>query len=678
KLESTVISLASTPVAPGSDFKVTIDYRLVLEENSGIASIAPDDTQFLPAAFWYPTPNSPVSPRGIDTAPFRLTLSTVSSEIAVSAGNANGSVFDQPLNAQPFFLVGKWETVELTGAPQQAQMARISALLKPGATPEDRNQAQALMKVASDAIGFYTQVLGPLPSAVPVRLVAVNRGGGFGEAGTILLGQSVFHRAKPDAATVMLIAESLVRLWIGGATRVSGPGASVIKQGLVRFFATLFIDKEYGADAAQAERQRQQSIYQGVAKRDAPLSKSLPSYDTHDPSENNKGAMVWRLVDNRLGHDAFMAFVRDQLSAARADTVTLPSFRKGIESSAGAELKALLDYELDEVTEMDLLAGLPQAQQGEWVSALRNTGKIDVNVDVVATTDNGEKIKTQATIRAQDFGEARFKTARRVASVEVDPDKLYPQVDLTNDVAPRTTSADDSLQEAVRLYPKSDFAGAEKNARSALSQAPFLQQARILLARSLMSQNKSDEAAKEFQQTLNDKLPEAASLAWASAGLGEIALQKGQRSEAAKLFTQAILADADSPATIFARRERLKADAATPDPSVVSFLAQLDTAIKNGRKTEIESLIIPGELKTFTGGIVGGQPKEWATHAVRSDALGTNRMGVEVNIIAQVLERDQYKDVSGTAVLILARDPSQNPSQSGGWKLAAVELFDVK
>ncbi|MGH9915685.1 MAG: hypothetical protein ACRD63_10410, partial [Pyrinomonadaceae bacterium] len=69
KLESTVISLASTPVAPGSDFKVTIDYRLVLEENSGIASIAPDDTQFLPAAFWYPTPNSPVSPRGIDTAP---------------------------------------------------------------------------------------------------------------------------------------------------------------------------------------------------------------------------------------------------------------------------------------------------------------------------------------------------------------------------------------------------------------------------------------------------------------------------------------------------------------------------------------------------------------------------------------------------------------------------------
>ncbi|MGH9899466.1 MAG: hypothetical protein ACRD4L_11530 [Pyrinomonadaceae bacterium] len=678
KLESTVISLASTPVAPGSDFKVTIDYRLVLEENSGIASIAPDDTQFLPAAFWYPTPNSPVSPRGIDTAPFRLTLSTVSSEIAVSAGNANGSVFDQPLNAQPFFLVGKWETVELTGAPQQAQMARISALLKPGATPEDRNQAQALMKVAGDAIGFYTQVLGPLPSAVPVRLVAVNRGGGFGEAGTILLGQSVFHRAKPDAATVMLIAESLVRLWIGGATRVSGPGASVIKQGLVRFFATLFIDKEYGADAAQAERQRQQSIYQGVAKRDAPLSKSLPSYDTHDPSENNKGAMVWRLVDNRLGHDAFMAFVRDQLSAARADTVTLPSFRKGIESSAGAELKALLDYELDEVTEMDLLAGLPQAQQGEWVSALRNTGKIDVNVDVVATTDNGEKIKTQATIRAQDFGEARFKTARRVASVEVDPDKLYPQVDLTNDVAPRTTSADDSLQEAVRLYPKSDFAGAEKNARSALSQAPFLQQARILLARSLMSQNKSDEAAKEFQQTLNDKLPEAASLAWASAGLGEIALQKGQRSEAAKLFTQAILADADSPATIFARRERLKADAATPDPSVVSFLAQLDTAIKNGRKTEIESLIIPGELKTFTGGIVGGQPKEWATHAVRSDALGTNRMGVEVNIIAQVLERDQYKDVSGTAVLILARDPSQNPSQSGGWKLTAVELFDVK
>lgn len=687
KLQSAVISLASTPVAPGADFKITVDYRLLVEENSGVASIAPDDTQFLPDSFWYPTPNSPVSPRGIDTAPFRLTINTGNSGSAISAGSAgpagiaSGSAFDQPLSAQPFFLVGQWETIELTGTSQQGQ---ISALLKQGATAAQRSQAQALMKITSDAVDFYKQLLGPLPAVVPIRLVEINRGGGFGEAGLFLLGSGVFHRPKPDAATVMLIAELTAKLWIGNATRVSGQGSSVIKQGLVRFFATLFIEKEYGADVALIERQRQQSIYQGVAKRDAPLSKSLPSYDTHDPSENNKGAMVWRLVDIRLGRDAFTMFVREQLTAERANGITLLAFRRGLEARGGVELKTLLDYQLDEVTEMDLLAGLPQAQQGEWISALRNTGKIDVNVDVVATTDNGEKIKIQTTIRAQDFAEARFKTARRVVRVEIDPDKLYPQIDLTNDSAPRTASADDAFQEAVRLYApsaKSDFAGAERNARSALAQAPFLQQARVLLARALLSQNKFDEAAKEFQQVANDKLPEAASLAWASAGLGEIALQRGERSTAAKLFTEAILSKADSPATTFARRERLKAETATPDPAVVNFLAQLDTAIKDGRKVEIESLIVPGELRTFSSGLVGGQPKEWATRAIRNDALGTNRVSVEVNIVAQVLDRDQYKDVAGTAVLILARNsiqPIQNESPSGGWKLAIVELFDVK
>ena len=59
-----------------------------------------------------------------------------------------------------------------------------------------------------------------------------------------------------------------------------------------------------------------------------------------------------------------------------------------------------------------------------------------------------------------------------------------------------------------------------------------------------------------------------------------------------------------------------------PDESARTFIAQLDQAIKSGRKTEIEAFIVPGELTSFVGGIVGSQPEVWTTRVVRTEQLG--------------------------------------------------------
>jgi tetratricopeptide (TPR) repeat protein len=665
KLKAVVVQLPQS-FAPGAAINVAIDYRLPVAENTGVKAISIEGAQFLPLSSWYPTPNMIISPRGADTAPFRLTINGASGETLVSAGKMSGATFDQPLSAQPFFLTGKWETVEGAG-----EARGTTALVPPGASAEARKQAEALINVAAAARAFFAAALGPAPD-VPIRLVAVRRGAGFSEAGTMLVDVAALRRAKVDSVVALQIAEAMAELWIGGRTPVRGEGAGVLREGLTRYLATLFLEKQFGKDAAEAERLRERMAYATISKRDGPLAQSTPAFDTHYNAVANKGAMVWGLVDRALGRETFLGILRAQLQASAAEGLTLAALRAALVERGGAELKNILDYELDKPTDMDLMIGLPQQRGGEWVSALRNLGAIDAKVTVAATTDRGERLTAEVVIPARDFSEVRFKTASRLVRVEVDPDKLYPQVDYADDIAPRAPSADEAFAEAKRLFDRQEYAKAAESARVALAAAPYMQEARIILGRALLAQNRLDEAAAEFRRALDAPLPAPTTLAWANIGLGEIAMNRGQAAEAARRFDEAVRADAEYASTLAARAARLKAEAAAgsapaPDESARAFISQFDTAIRSGRKAEIDALIVPGELVAFSKGIVGSQPEAWQTRVLRTELLDPNHLAADVSITARILSKDQ----AGTAVLILTRAGSS-------WKLSGVELFEVK
>src|SRR5437588_210811 len=85
-----------TGVPPNATLKVTIDYRLPLTgQNTGLAAISPEGSQFLPLSFWYPAPNTPYAARGADYAPVHLTVNAPSGETVISSGPASGTTFDQ-------------------------------------------------------------------------------------------------------------------------------------------------------------------------------------------------------------------------------------------------------------------------------------------------------------------------------------------------------------------------------------------------------------------------------------------------------------------------------------------------------------------------------------------------------------------------------------------------------
>ncbi|HLL74924.1 MAG TPA: tetratricopeptide repeat protein, partial [Pyrinomonadaceae bacterium] len=443
--------------------------------------------------------------------------------------------------------------------------------------------------------------------------------------------------------------------------------------GLTRHLALRFVEKQFGADAAAAERLRGRMAYAAIARRDAPLSVTTPLDPTYLTSTANKGAMIWRLAERVVGADEFASLLRTQLQASRETGLTLAGFRAALFERGGAPLKLLLDAGLDQPTELDLLVGLPRPRGAEQLVALRNTGALPLTVTVVGTTDRGERVTAEAALQPQDFGDAVLRTAAKIVRVEVDPEKLYPQINYANDVMPATPPLEESLVDATRALGAQELARSESIARGILARAPLMQDARVLLARALLEQGKLDEAEREFRAAADSALPLPDTLAWAAVGAGQIALRRGQPAEAVSRFTEAVQMGAGYAPTFAARAARLRADAAQGAPAppveepIRAAVAQLDAAIKAGRKTEIDAMIAPGELSAFSRGIVGSQPQAWQSRVLRTESLGGDRVAADVEIAARVLGQDR----NSTAVLVFTR-------AGGRLQLIEIPIFEER
>jgi len=636
-------------VQAGSLVSTVVDYKLSVKENSGLAAISSAGSQFLPLSFWYPTPNSWYFARGADFAPVELQV-TASGQTVISGGIEKGSSVEQNLFSQPFFVAGNWEKVTSAG---------VDVFIGRDAGENERKAATELATLTSEAKGYVAGVLGKGPDG-PLRLVSVRRGGGYSSGGVILIDDGAFRRGRIDSVTAMSVIEAVVRLWVADRLRVEGEGFGAIREGLARFIATQFLEQKYGKPIADIERMRQRVSYSLVAQRDAPMLLVAPLDDYYYPVVANKGAMIWRLLHRRVGSEEFYK----RIAASLYDgSVSIAEIRTSF-----ADQRTMIDPLFDQLTDINLMVGLPQVSGGETKIALANTGGIDVTVNVVATLANNEKVTGPTTIRAKSYGEIVFKTSQKVTRVEVDPEKLYPQTDYTDDVAPREATESDPQLAVKRAFDKQEFANAENLAKTVLREFPNFDEVRILLARALLGQNKNVEAEREFRTALDEKLPTPRTIAWANLGLGEVSFRNGQREQAMRFAGDAIKADAEYGASYGARvlRNRISATSIVPD-DIRTFFTMFDRAAAANRKAELEALTATGEATRFTSGI-SGQTVEWRTQPTHVDRLDANTILVEAQMTIKLLNREVE---TGMAVYRLIRT-------TAGWRLTAVEIFEVR
>ena len=139
-------------------------------------------------------------------------------------------------------------------------------------------------------------------------MVAIRRGAGFTDSGTVLIDADTLRLPKSTPVTALSVAETVARLWVGGQAPVRGEGSGVLRMRWFAFLATQYLEKHFGRDAVQSELYRQRIAYAAVAQRDGPLSRASQLDSTYFGSVPNRGAMFWRLVERKLGRDAFTAF----------------------------------------------------------------------------------------------------------------------------------------------------------------------------------------------------------------------------------------------------------------------------------------------------------------------------------------------------------------------------------
>ncbi|MBK9216308.1 MAG: tetratricopeptide repeat protein [Chloracidobacterium sp.] len=644
------VSLRPGPIIAGGVLAVAVEYRLNIKENGGAASLTQGGAHLLPSSYWYPTPNSWFFTQGPDRAPTRIKVNFSAGLSIASSGMASAGAFDDRLLVQPFFVAGDWGVTTLNG---------VSVLAPKGTGPEGQKRGDEMTALFSEARSFMSGFLGKAPDA-PLRIVSTRRGAGFSGGGTLLVDEAAFRRSAVDSTTAMNIAEAAARLWLGNSVSVAGDGYGVISEGMVRYLATQFIENKFGKDIADIERLRQRTSYAGVSKRDMPMSTVSPLDDYYYPEVANKGAMMWRILARRLGADEFWSTVRANMQDGELNVADL--------RTAFVSQKPLLDVLFDQVTEMNLLVGLPQATGSDTKVAVRNTGTMDATVDVAAFTAAGGKIVSPTTIRATSFGEVIFRSAEKIIRVEIDAEKLYPQTDYSDDVAPRESTDGDPLLAVKRLFDKQEYANAEATARTMLRELPRSDDLRVLLGRALLAQNKNTEAEREFRAVLNEKLPAARSLAWANVGLGEVATRSNQNAAALRYCETAIVTDSDYGASLAARNIRRRLGGGGPVAAAVKqFFVDFDKAVSGNRKAEVEAMVGPGEVTRFSSG-VSGSTERWLTQVSHVDQLDPSTLLVEANMNIKLLNRNEE---TGLAVFRLV-------NSGGAWKLVAVDIFEVR
>ncbi|MGI9055637.1 MAG: hypothetical protein ACR2F2_07520, partial [Pyrinomonadaceae bacterium] len=341
------ISIRVPSVQPNGNLTATVDYKLNLKENSGLNALSSAGSQFLPLSFWYPTPTSWFYARGGDFAPYSLKVNSTNGLTVLASGAESGSAFEQKLFGQPFFIAGNWDRADFSG---------ISVYMPKGADAEAQKRAAELAALATEAKTFTANLLGTAPE-IPLKIVSARRGAGFSGGGSVFVDDSVFRRSKIDSQTAMNIAEAMAKVWLGNINSVSGDGFGVIYNGLSRFIATQFLEQKYGKEIADVERLRQRTAYAAVIKRDAPLNIVSPIDEFYFVSTANKGAMIWRLLSRRLGQNEFFDTIKRTAQDKNLDLTEL--------RSAFSAQSEFLDYELTQITDLNLLVGLPQLIGGE-------------------------------------------------------------------------------------------------------------------------------------------------------------------------------------------------------------------------------------------------------------------------------------------------------------------------
>jgi TolA-binding protein len=686
-------------VAAGATAKVEISYRIEAPESSPLVHIYPGEVLLAPEAIWVPMPSTVFTPYGPTTAPITLDVTVTPatnnfralSAGALKSGGAAAS-FDQPLNSLPFLLAGNYDQP----AASDAGGVKVEIYTPPGLTvaADPKASASAIIKRMSDeagrAVDFFTRQFGPPPAGAVLRIISSARANNLVVPGALVLNEQVFRRDALTESAIEAIADATARLWTEGRARVRGIEAragqrprsvAFLRDSLPRYLATLYIEDRYGREAGRDAFERLRWSYTPVAQsgRDAELGFQTIAMPNYSAAIFAKGPLVLRLMAETAGRDKLLSAIKTTFAVGQTKIVTPDDFRNTLVKATGPDVEKLFQQWLDTITEPDIVVGapLPSDKPNTQRINLRNLGTGDVTVKLLATTASGKAVTVNVTVPSENLVSAEIPTAEKITAVELDPDKLIVQTSYDNDARAGDMklplpSAQTLFNQSIAAFNKGDYAEAEGKLREAARRDPTNALIHAWLGRTLAAEKKFDEATSEANAAIKIEPAVGSALAWAHVTLGQAALARNQAAEAVTVLRRAIVEAEEAPAQFAARSTLVQAERAANqlppvDPSIRSFITQLDAVIKDPSSDKLTPLVVRNNLKRFIQGLTLARPSAWATEIQRVDTMDANRVAVDVALTTRAENRDQ----SGTALYILNR-------AGANWVLEDVQLFNVK
>jgi len=683
-------------IANARELTAEFTYSLPTTERSSALHLSRTEAFVLPNSFWFPVVHTPFAEHGADTAPVKIAITAGEGLKVVSSGiRKSETSFEQSQAALPFFVVGDYEVLRGGGDAYPVEVYYPRGVGETG-----KQQAQRLVGEAERILKFYAGYFG-VAVVAPFRIITTQarqlststsdsfsqgREISFTTVGAVTVDDNLFRRDALDQGTVELLANAAARSWIDGQVLLRGRGTGMLRDGLPAFLVAQYIGERYG-QALQVEAWESfRRAYATIARSDAPLLMQSQLDRNYTTSIFNKGAMVWRLLESTAGQGIFRTALRSSLTRNRVDVLIFGDWRsplcnisrcaslRGSLLTGGADRRRVDEVFtnwIETVVLPDFAIGQPQQVAGGWESTVTNFGTGDMTIDVVATTDKGEKLRQQVLVKASEYGTVTFATPAPLLTIETDPENKYLQIDYANDIYPRRPSESEYFGQANFAFSRGDLATAETRAREGLKANPRATTLKALTGRILLALKKFDEAASLFSEALKaDPLP-ILTYGWSHQGLGEIALQQNRAAEAAAHFRLAAAADLDAGSTIAARDGALKAEqAAGPiriPEDIVSFLQKFDGAILQSTAAVVNPFVEIGNLRRFAQSLVVRKPTTWVTEALRTEPWDGNRISVDVTLRIRI----EGRDYAGRAVYVISR-------AGGRTLLSEVPVFDVR
>lgn len=697
----------TTGIASARELEVDFVYSVPSADRNTSLHVSSGESFLLPNSFWVPVVHTPYAEHGADTAPMSLTVNAPAGLKVVSSGiRKSENSFEQSLAAQPFFIVGDYDVITRGGESYPVEVYVPRGLGEVG-----KQQAQRLATEAERMLAFYVKYFNAAAVA-PFRIVAtqarqlstvtsdafsVAREVAFMTAGLATVDDNLLRRDVLDLGTIELLSGAASRAWVDGQVLVRGRGTGMLRDALPVYLGAQYLGERFGVEQRDAAFDRYRGAYAIVARNDAPLLMQSQLDRNYITSVYNKGAMIWRLLEYQLGRQNFENVLRNSLTRTKVDALSLsgwyspsqggkpPQIHPLCSLSRCANLKENLlaaggDRRLineifanwiDSVVLPDFAIGQPQSATNGVESTIANFGSGDVTIEVVATTDKGEKLSRNVTIKPGEYGTVTFPAGTNITRVEADPNNLYLQSDYTNDVFPRRPSESEAFGQANLAFVKNDFATAEAKAREGLKITPNAPTLQALLGRVLLAQKKTEEAAKVFEAVLKSEPLPLQAYGAANLGLGEIALQQNNFAEASRRFRFAAMSDFDAATTMAARDNAASAErgasAIKIPEDIRAFLQKFDGAVLQGTTDAVNQFIELGNLRKFAQSLVVRKPAIWVTEAIRTEEWDANRIAVDVTLKIKI----EGKDYAGRAVYVISR-------ANGKMLLSEVPVFDVK